>query len=198
MARPESFNNVKIKEPDNPQQEGKVFESRMYASLRKLGGWTARFADIVNVDASGNMRKISAVSPPDYIHCNDRFNFLVECKTLKVPDDKRTGRFDFSRVDPHQIEDLIQFDAVSKSHTGILAILIYNTAKGKDRTYRCFMIPISVWTSIVNNLCGSRKSMPAEYFDLLLFRFEVEYNKRFLITTQVIHTIQRGEDEWNQ
>lgn len=173
MPRPSSFDGIPLREVQDDQRAGKKFEPRIQRGLERLGGWTARFTDTVNVDEHGNLRATAAVVPPDYIHCNVNFNLLVECKTFIVEKGRDAARVDFSRLEPHQRGDLIAFDEVSPKHHGFVAVLFYNREQGGARVYRCFLLPISEWVGL--EMIGGRKSIPAEAFAGDLARFEARW-----------------------
>lgn len=170
--RPSSFDSVPVREGAE-QSAAKPFEQRIKRGLERLGGWTARFTDTVNVDKNGNLRATAAVTPPDYIHCNRHFNLLVECKTFIVEPGRDTAPVAFSRLEEHQWQDLLSFDEVGPQHHGFVAILFYNRERGNARVYRCFMLPIMEMLRLQHVL--DRKSIPAEMFSDELARFEVAW-----------------------
>lgn len=172
MARPASFDNVPLKEAET-DRGAKEFENRVRRGLEQLGGWTARFTDVVNVDAKGNMRATATVSPPDYIHCNLKFNLLVECKTFICEPGKSTATVSFSRLEDHQREDLLSFDEVGPHHHGCIAILFYNKERGNARVYRCFLLPIEEWVGMEMTL--GRKSIPWDMFEHEFHMFETRW-----------------------
>lgn len=171
-GRPAAFDAVPLREAQT-DRGAKEFENRVRRGLEHLGGWTARFSDIVNVDKKGNIRGTAAVSPPDYIHCNRGFNLLVECKTFICEPGKRTATTAFDRLEPHQREDLLAFSDVGPAHHGCIAILFYNRERGNARVYRCFLLPIEEWVGLEMTL--DQKSIPWHVFDDDLAQLEAHW-----------------------
>lgn len=174
MARPDSFNDLAKRKRKNPQDRGKVFEGEIKKSLDRLGGFTRRFPDILGVNKTGQRKNISAPSPPDYIHINELFDLLVECKAVKGVKDSGNlpTRVDFDTVPAHQMNDLTEFDGASSAAWGVIAFCLYN-----DGIKRTWIIPIGEWVDAMKEIGSERASVPLSWFTEgeTWGRYEVEW-----------------------
>ena len=161
MPRPASFDEAAKRKRKNKTGRGKDFEGEIQRSLKRLPGFTRRFPDILNVNNEGHRKDISAASPPDYIHIGPKFQLLVECKAVKGDKDSSnlptSVRFD--TVAPHQIDDLLEFDAVGPRAHGLIAFCLYN-----DGVKRAWMIPVLEWIGAMEALGFDRSSVPLSWF----------------------------------
>lgn len=170
MARPSSFNDLELREGKNRQGQGKVFEGRMFKGLKMMPGFTRRFPDVLNVDNEGRRKNTSTPSPPDYIHVGARIQLLVECKAVKGKKD--TNRLPTSvpidRVPMHQLQDLLEFDAVSDTAFGVIAFNLYN-----DGLNTAWLIPVREWVTEIEAL--DRDSVPISIFQGKWSRYEMDW-----------------------
>lgn len=134
---------------------GTVFQKQFRDSCRAAGHFVHRIKDNVYATSRG-MR--SEKSPADFIVIgeNPSHSYLVECKAVagkSIPLD---------RLEKHQLDSLIEFDAISENTHGVVAVNMYdgNDCRGYNRL---FLVPIAEWVQFAER--NDRKSIPLSYLE---------------------------------
>ena len=138
---------------------GKTFEKELLDALRERypDGYIER-----NQDRTVYGRPdLSLPSPPDLIALTGDDNYLIECKAKAG----KSMPFFYSSSGPtlseHQEEYLLNFDALSESHHGYVAINLYNNKKG--RFNRAWLVPIEYYVHYMNRY--PRKSISIKHLE---------------------------------
>ena len=90
-------------------------------------------------------------SPPDVIVNAGHASYLIECKT------KKGRRIPTNRLDPHQHDYLMKYQAIGPSHFGFIATMFYNGRRGNGRIKDAWLIPIDYWSEYQDRY--SKKSL---------------------------------------
>jgi hypothetical protein len=132
---------------------GKRFEYELLKAFKTKhpDGYCKRFTD------SMFGKGMSQASPPDFIINVKEYDALVECKAVKgisLP---------FSRLSLHQLQELEHYDSISDRHSGYVAVLYYNGQRGRGRSHRAWLIPITYWSTYQDKY--PRKSMSVKHVE---------------------------------
>lgn len=115
---------------------GKAFEVELRKSMEAAGLYVHRISDSMGFNG---YRVVSTPTPGDFFSFKGGDTLscaLVEAKATS------TGRLDFSRIEQHQKDSLVEFDALSARSSGWVAINFYDKDNIRSLN-RCFMVPIS-------------------------------------------------------
>ena len=133
---------------------GKRFEEKFRESAEACG-MVVRIPDKVGF---ANGRAFSEESEADFFVFTAEGSFLVECKAVN------RGFLQFYNVKEHQEKALLEFDSVSESTHGILAVEFYDK-EGYRKPKRMFMLPIDAWLRYKES--SGRSSMTIDAFSKL-------------------------------
>lgn len=130
---------------------GKRFERELKASMELAGFMVERIPDGVYWDGR---RMASNRTPADFhawIAGSSLKSLMIEAKA------SGSGRFEFSRLESHQMESLAKFESIHKDALGYVALNFYDPANLRVMN-RCYMVPINVWVEYAQS--SERKSLP--------------------------------------
>lgn len=144
----------------------KRFEQQILEMLKRElhPAFVRRQTDVVQVR---NGVTYGVKSPPDVWASGFPHQYLVEAKTVlgsSIP---------FDRLKQHQLDDLLEFDAVSEFHHGMIAVLFYNKLTGVRKLKRAFMVPARLWQ--VMHRVEERKSIPLRWLEQRIPLNELEW-----------------------
>lgn len=92
-------------------------------------------------------------SPPDILCASHDMQLLIECKSTIQ------NRFDFALLKHHQLQALVDFDAVSHHHHGFVALLYTNRTREIGKA--CWLIPALLLIQIMGSI-GKKSVNPSD------------------------------------
>jgi Holliday junction resolvase len=114
---------------------GKAFELELRRSMEAVGLYVHRISDSVGFNG---YRVVGSPTPGDFFAFRGGDELacaLIEAKATS------SGRLELARIQPHQMDSLVEFDGLSGRSHGWVAINYYDKENIRSLN-RCFMVPI--------------------------------------------------------